>query len=680
MNGTASPSTASSSRRCRLALFLLVLSVVPAVIGQRVVVSSPSVALLWFLVAVVFSAFGTVLHGREERRFLYPTCEQLQPKKAVWFVPPILLAVCSLSIVANGQWGKQIPAVLWILSIATLLLPFWISARQSSRGDAGASRGDAGGNASVNQERDTRTWIAVSVILFIAFILRFVELERFPLAVHNDEANCGLMAQQILAEWREGGVDWFRIRDFYLFNTIGFVPSAFFQAWFPPSLFGHRLANVVWSMGALFLFYLLMRDLFGKLVGLVALFLAATAHFSIHWSRSGIHCGHVAFLAAMCMWILWKGVSTGRYRWFALLGIILPFCGLTYGAAQVIPVTLGLVLGAYWLLSRDFRRAYTRPLVVVVIAAAVTCAPFVPVYMKAPHALASRGSSMVWTDDASSIRHMKSVHGEQYLANTIKFNAEKSALLFNSTADRNAQYGFRSGGILDTVTAPIFMVGLGVMLPKLLVFTHWPFILFIVLNVVLGSVMTLNPAEYGRLAGISFVMGIPTALWAREVYNSARGAAGKLGGIIAAVCLIAFLIAVAGKNFDLYFVKYDLARGDAREAQIHLIAEDVATRGPTNKTFVLKGEFPTDFNFQSHRFMAYKLPAQEFTTVEQVVFPPEENITSITVIVPLKRTDLIEALAQKYPSGITEVRHLSYRDPSDFYSVFTVPLRVAPVG
>ena len=98
-----------------------------------------------------------------------------------------------------------------------------------------------------------------------------------PVAIHGDEADCGLMSVEIMDEWRDGKVNWFALRSFVRRPTVEFVPSAFFQAVFGPNLYAHRLANVVFSVVALLCFYLFLRDLFGVPAGLIGLGLAAVS-------------------------------------------------------------------------------------------------------------------------------------------------------------------------------------------------------------------------------------------------------------------------------------------------------------------------------------------------------------------------------------------------------------------
>ena len=118
----------------------------------------------------------------------------------------------------------------------------------------------------------------------------------------------------------------------------------------------------------------------------------------------------------------------------------------------------------------------------------------------------------------------------------------------------------------------------------------------------------MDPAQYGRLAGLAFVMGLPTAMWVRELYYSARDGAGKRGGMAVLFFAVVAMGVVALENFHLYFSEYDRTRGDTREASVHLIADEVAAGGPTTKTFVFADSFPTDFKYQPHRFIAGNLP------------------------------------------------------------------------
>lgn len=69
-----------------------------------------------------------------------------------------------------------------------------------------------------------------------------------------------------------------------------------------------------------------------------------------------------------------------------------------------------------------------------------------------------------------------------------------------------------------------------------------------------------------------------------------------------------------------------------REARVHLIADDVASRGAKNKRFVFSGSFPTDFPFQSHRFIAGNLPVEAFISTDRVIFPEDKSIRSLIVM------------------------------------------------
>lgn len=651
---------------------LVTLSIAPAVVGQFRLSSQTGRAWPWFLLGFLMALAASAWRREKPTGSRFGMIERLTIGRFLLFIPPIVLGVLAFYSVYTDSWGHRVPFLLWVGSIVLVLIPQWLVDRQSDE-----SSGVEGGRSPILGPLNRRTveMLAVGGILMAAFLFRSVELERFPLAYHNDEANCGLMGRQILEEWNSGSVDWFRTRDFFQFNTLGFLPSALFQGVFSPDLFAHRLANVVGAVLALGVLYFLIRDLLGRATGVMVLGLAAVGHFSIHWSRSGIHCGHTAFLAAICTWIFWRGIRTGKTKWFVLLGVCLPFCLVTYNSALVIPVWLGLVALLYWVFSNRFRKRYTVPLILSLLAGCITFAPLLGVYLRKPETFVSRSGSMVWTGDENSIRHMKSIHGADYLPAILRYNLKRTLLLFNQTEDTNLQYGYHCGGLLDDFTSSAFVVGLAVMLPRLHRFPHWAVLLYLLLNLLLGSMFTLDAPQYGRLAGLSFFMMIPPAMWGREVYLHLRMLAGKAGEWVGGCLLAALLVLVAAANFDLYFIQHDQKRGTPNEVYLHALCLDVRDGGPKNKTYVFEGPFPTDFQHRTHLFVAEGNPVQSFRNLDQISLGEPGEFESFTLILPLGREDLADEAARKFPMGEVERRSMKYRTPAEVYLVFKTPTR-----
>ncbi len=660
-----------------LRLCLLALALIPAYLGEMAIYDHPGWAGTGYVCGFLM-AFTVAAWRREPKRvFVYPPHDP-HLRYRIWCVfPALLFGFGSYYTNLSERLSNRTEVLLWLTALAFCVVPFWI---KRSRLDTGLACSEDFPTWRIRlalwlRSLTTARWwefAACSGIFIVAFTFRFAYLERYPLMYHNDEANCGIQALNIVKEWHKGAVNWFRPRDFYYFPTLGFLPSALSQALFSPNQFAHRLANVAFSMVALACFYSLLRNFLGRSGALLGAGLAATAHYTVHFSRSGIHSGHAGFMAVICAWVLWRALSTGRARWFVILGMALTMCLLTYHAAFLTPVWLALVLIVFLLVSPAFRKRYLGSLFLAFISAIIFYAPMFAEYQRAPHTFLSRSGSMVFGGDEYSVGKMKAKFGEDYLPAVLKHNAGRALTLFSKTETTNLQYGFRCGGMLEDTTSAVLVLGLGVAAARILWFTHWPLVLGILLNILFGVVLTTNSPEFSRIAGLMFLVHFLPALWGRELYCSAREAAGRRGGIIAAFMLVTGLVYIGYTNFDLYFNQHDKKMGRGNELYRTLIMLDARDGGPANYTYVYANTFPTDFQHRSHLFIADGHKTESFTKVSWLDYPLDANITSITFIIPKDDENLLSQLQDRFPGGDLRERHLIHREPSHIYNRYVV--------
>jgi hypothetical protein len=621
---------------------------------------------LAYALCIGLAWFGATGLGRDES---LPSCPLSghrpdRLRSLLWLAPAVLLALVTAAIVAGGRASSRVDLALWCASMVALLVPV---VRRSGTAIASpealdtAAPGDSPiGSSAESPPRSRRLEIGlVVVVLLVAAAIRIVELERFPLVVHNDEANCGLMAQQILSEWRSGEVRWFAPRDFYGFPTLGFVPSALCQALFPPNLFGHRLANVLLSLAALVCLYLLLRDTVGWQAAVAGLWLGAVGHFSVHFSRSGIHSGHAGFLTIACAWLLWRGLRTNRRYWFVAAGAAIACCALTYHAALVVPLWLGLSVGLAWFISPRLRARYTSNLVLTAVTVVVVLAPMIGTWAAHPESFISRSGSMVFASDPGSVRHMKAGFGEDYLPALLKHNLGRALQLFSSTGDSNLQYGYQQGGMLDDLSAVLLAAGLGVGLAWRRRRQVWPVLIGLGLTWLLGAVLTMDAVQYSRVAGLMLLVCVPQAWLVAALLAAADLAGGRVALRVAAAALAIALAWVGWVNFDLYFVRHDRASPPA-EVQRTVIARDARDDGPSTVTLVSSADLQTDFDHQAYAFVAAGRRVEAFTDPEQVVVPPDGAYSRIVVVLGENETALRERLMRRFPGARLEHRRVRW--------------------
>jgi 4-amino-4-deoxy-L-arabinose transferase-like glycosyltransferase len=589
-------------------------------------------------------------------------------KRWWWALPAIPLAAVCFYLTYSDSRSYGLTVRLWLISLGLLVCPFLIRSSKLTGGEL------LTGTFSSPPSQKVRNWEIVlsAFLLLVAIAYRLPYLERFPALIHVDEANCGLMGMEIIDEWKRDRLDWFKPRSFFYFHNLGYIPSALFQVLFPPNLFGLRLSNVFLGLLALMLLYPVVRDLLGRTAGIVVLGMGAVAHGAVHWSRDGIHCGHVHFLLSVCAWHAWKAAATGRAIWFLLLGFWCGVCFLTYNAALATPVWLFFVGALLFVFSKRFRKRYWITLPLPIVGFLVFMAPIVGWWVKAPDTFMNRSGSMVFTKDATSVKHVKSIYGEDYFWPLVKDNFEKIALVINKTPDSSTQYGFKQGGFVDPIAAATFVLGLGVALPRLLNFRYWVLLSGIFINVLLGGILTLDAPQYPRISGIVILAGVPSAIWAREVYMSATTAFGRFGRIFTSLAFAAGFVLMAWINFDLYFRKYDHFDRLEWDYRHSCIVRDARDDGPRNFTYVYKNGFPVDFRQRANLFVAHSRRFGIFVDPEDVRIPFDENCGRMTFVFPTGNRGLTEKLKGRFPEGRLESRPAPFRQSPIVYDRYIV--------
>jgi hypothetical protein len=640
---------------------MLTVALVPAAWGQLLLMDRRPIGWLGTLLGLALAAVAARFLGPPKTPVISLLSDSRLRRRWWALIPAVTLSGLAWWFQLAPEVSEPRVLVLWALSLGFLLVPYLIP----EKWNIAKSRLEFSGWF----RRNGLELAAVFLLLAVALTVRLPFLERYPAPVHNDEASCGLMAQQVLERREAGERYWFRRCDgFYYFPSLGFFPSAIAQAATGTSLYGHRLANVLLSMAALGCLYLVARTLCGRTVALVTLGLAATAHTAIHWSRSGIHVGHAAWLTVICAWLAWKAVSSGRLQWFVLLGWSLSACLFTYNAAYLVPLWLALVLGILWLASRNFRKHLTLPLALAALSALVFFAPMLAEYQKNPGTFFERANVMVWTQDPISVGHMRSEFEGDFRRAMVIRNVRRTAGLLHTTGDSNLQYANRGNGVVDGVTAVAFVLGVGVAVAWPTAAGSWPLLLLLALNLLLGAVFPMDGVQYSRIAGLALAIAVVPALWAGQMAKAATAAFGRIGGRLAGVALAGGLVLVAWVNLSFYFGAHDHHHwtiGRLRPVAVRaVLARNIRDWGTENITYV-HTSLPTNFEDQAHRLIASDRAVVACESDEELDFLAASDFRWATIVVPADAREMWDRLASRYPFGEELALSIRFRDPSD---------------
>lgn len=329
-------------------------------------------------------------------------------------------------------------------------------------------------------------WLLLGIIALAAF-LRFWHIDQFPPGLFGDEAVNGLDALDVLAGrgaiffpanfGREGAHIWLVAASMRLFGITPFavrLPSilAGILAVAAAAWLGHEVVSARRRATP-------AAPLDAWLPLLVAAYTAA-AYWHLHFSRFGIRGIFTTLWTGLAFAAFWRGVNTGRMRWFALCGLCLGAGVHFYTASRFAPFALVIFLivqAALAWRSRDrvvppasLLRTFGRPLLLAALAAALVAAPLALYFIAHPGSFASRAATVsafnAEIGGASPLARMV----QAALANMAQFFAP-------GQGDPAAFYNLPGRAVFDPLTAILALFGLLVCL------RHWrqPIFLFLAL-------------------------------------------------------------------------------------------------------------------------------------------------------------------------------------------------------
>jgi len=657
-----------SKKRAALALVLFLAALAPAVWGHTRLMEEDTTGWAGSVLAIIMVAAAARIGGTSPRPWTVPPKDPRLATRWWWLVPAALLGALAWWLNLATTVSEPWVVLSWLLAQSCLLPPFLVP--EDRRFQASFR------TFLLTIRSHLVELLVVALLLAAALAFRLPYLERYPVYVHNDEASCGLMGRELIERAATGDEYWFRWTDhFWNFPSMSFFPSAATQAITGTNLYGHRLSNVLLAMVALVCFTSLVRSLFGPTASLVALALAVSAHTAVHWSRSGIHTGHATWLTVICAWLLWKAVSSGRIQYFILLGFSLASCLLTYNAAFLVPPWIAVILAVYWIVSGKFRAAFTVPLAIAVFSSVLFLAPMIAEFQKSPDSFFQRSSMMVWSDDPSSVAHLRANFGNDFRRAAIARNWERASRLLHTNGDSNLQYGSQRIGMVDGLTAIVFILGLGVALAWPFHPGHWTLMLVLVLNVVLGGLLVMDGVQYSRIAGMALVALIVPALWARQLVATTAVAAGRWAGGIAVAGLAAWVVFVGIENFNYTFVRHDeihWSNGGMRRLSVETaLVRNIRDWGEDNITY-LHTSLPTDFRQQGYLLMAEGRTMRTFETADEIDLAPARDFDRVTIVLSPDSADLASTVEERFPGGDWMDVQIEFHDPDDIAMVYRI--------
>ena len=484
----------------------------------------------------------------------------------------------------------------------------------------------------------------VLVVIAVAFFLRFHLLESIPHDFHGDMASHGLDARKLLEGDQRNifGTMWAEI------PTLAFIPAALSMGIFGNNLFGLRMTSVIGGTLTVLGLYLLVRELFegrtGRRVAPLAASLLSISYVHIHFSRIAEYMDPWPF-ALFSFYFLVRGLKRRKRLSFVASGLLLAACLQMYYSSRIVPVIMVVFLVYALLLRRDLLQGNWGGLVLLGLALLLGLGPMIPFYLRHPYNFIVRSRS-VFLFHPPVMEHLMGKYGVETVSAVVKEQLKRSLLMFHHSIDSSTQFGLAKP-MLDPYTSPLLVLGMGYALRRFRRAGHALTVIWLLLILFIGGMLTNNAPFWPRLVGILPPATLLVALAVDRVWAQAERMGGDTASGLMALFLVAGLIFVAVHNWQLYYnaVK-DNARPRARIGRyLYKLDPDI------NACMISE---PFHLSVREIAFLAYPRVTYDL--------PPDARGAALdgcpgprrVFILTPNHLDVLPELQARYPGGVTQ--------------------------
>jgi len=391
-------------------------------------------------------------------------------------------------------------------------------------------------------------FLAIFAITLLGFTLRVTALDHYPPMMHGDEGEMGILALGIL----NGTQPLSPFSTAFLSHpTMFYFWQALSMAFFGRNEVGLRMLSVITGVLSIPLLYLLMRLGFGRLAGLVSVFLLAVSHLHIHYSRLAINNIQSSTAALLVVLLLAAARAKGSSLLYTLAGLTAGYSIYFYFGSRAIPLIGGVLLIFLW---RE-RRAEGKDLLLFALAGWLAISPLLLHYVEHLSPLLERMQE-VYLFSPRNIQHtLGQMGGEGSRLDILRWQLLRNLRFFLDYGDASAFY-LRDLPAFDLGTVLLFWVGMGLALAKPFRFGHAALLVWFWIALTLGGVLTNDAPNAPRL-----LMAVPAVfafggLFVARLFSLCERLFRPTSQILLASFLLLLGVFVFKVNYDRYFVEY----------------------------------------------------------------------------------------------------------------------------
>jgi 4-amino-4-deoxy-L-arabinose transferase-like glycosyltransferase/sugar lactone lactonase YvrE len=499
----------------------------------------------------------------------------------------------------------------------------------------------------------SRLRVLLLLILVGALFLRLHRLSELPFGTWYDEAENGLQALRVLENPN--------FRPIYVQSTHApahyvYLIAAAFRV-FDVSTQSIRLVSVAMGMGTVLAGYLLGREFFGRIGGLLLATLFAVSRWDINLSRIGMYNISTPLFALLTIGFLLRGIRRRRLSDFGLAGLSLGLGLCFYAAFQLFVIVVAVFLLALLVMRRGFFRQYWPGLVAMALMALLVFAPVLLFAYDNPDDYFGRTRDTSLFADKSPEQRMPAL-----IDNTVKHLS-----MFNIEGDPNGRHNLPGEPMLDPISAALMVLGLG------LAFWHVREPLWLLLPIwlgvmILGGILSLDfeAPQSLRAVGTLPVAYLLAAVPLYLLWRAWMSSDGHHFPSFYAWVALAFLLPITFLNYRMYFSTWatDFASWNAFSTPETITANLLNQRDESVNAHVISfyDGHPT-VNFLAGFDQDY----ERVETTDQLPFPVSAD-RDLLLILDGERQSLFEEARRLYPAAQFVEHKPPFGGPTVVYS------------
>ncbi len=486
-------------------------------------------------------------------------------------------------------------------------------------------------------------WFVLGGILLFGLLIRLYNLDSFPPGLWFDEADNLDKARQIAED--PGYLPVFV--PFTELPSLFLLPIAVVVKFAGIAITTGRLVAVAFGLAGIVAIFLMVRQMSGMAMGLIAAFLTAVMRWDLIWSRTGMHGITAPFFAALTAWLTYRAVQKGGRTDFAVAGAALGLGMWYYAAYRLFPLVIGLVLIHALIAAKNRRRLLLQNIGIMAFFAVMVTLPLFQFAASHPDEFFRR----------TSVTSVFAQAPEGETVQVIQESLTRHLAMFHLEGDPNGRHNIPGAPMLDMISGLLMLVGLAVAVAR------WRNAAYFVLPVwmlvmLMPGVLTIPweaPQSLRTITVIPAVIALVTlgiaAVW--KVGSRVNLPAVRVG----TAAVIALLLAgIAYSNISAYFGEQanDPAVYAAYSTDDTLIARDMSEQAARGYSPMVSRQFRHSLvaSLFGHRY-----PRQTIAAPSNIPLDPGMVWRGAAIYLEPRESGFYDTLKAYYPSAeFREVR------------------------